>query len=160
MFNRPGLCNTVWSDNAQTFKAASREIKQLFGASLGDSTKVWKKIDESKVKSELASKGIKWKFNTEHSPWRDGWWERFCRAVKEPLKKVQGKALLTYTELYTILIDIEAVINSCPLTFVGDDIRDLIPITPAHLAIGRSLQSLPIPTDVSINDRYLLQRYL
>ena len=49
----------VWSDNAQTFKAASRKIKQLFGASLEDSAKVWKKIDESKVKSELASKGIK-----------------------------------------------------------------------------------------------------
>ena len=62
MFNCRGLCNTVWSDNAQTFKAASREIKQLFGASLGDSAKIWKKIDESKVKSELASKGIKWKF--------------------------------------------------------------------------------------------------
>ena len=59
MFNRQGLCNTVWSENVQTFKAASREIKQLFGATLGDSAKVWKKIDESKVKSELASKGIK-----------------------------------------------------------------------------------------------------
>ena len=58
MFNRRGLCNTVWSDNAQTFKAASREIKQLFGASLGDSAKVWKKIDESKVKSKLASKAL------------------------------------------------------------------------------------------------------
>ena len=160
MFNRRGLCNTVWSDNAQTFKAACREIKQLLGASLGDSAKVWKKIDESKVKSELASKGIKWKFNTEHSPWRGGWWERFCRAVKEPLRKILGKTLLTYTELYTILTDTEAVINSRPLTFVGDDIRDLIPITPAHLAIGRSLKSLPIPSDVSIDDHHLLQRYL
>ena len=29
MFNHQGLCNTVWSDNDQTFKAASHEIKQL-----------------------------------------------------------------------------------------------------------------------------------
>ena len=36
----------------------------------------------------------------------------------------------------------------------------MIPITPAHLAIGRSLKSLPVPTDVSIDDRHLLQRYL
>ena len=42
MFNRRGLRNTVWSDNAQAFKAASREVKQLFGASLGDLEKVWK----------------------------------------------------------------------------------------------------------------------
>ena len=94
MFNCRGRCNTVWSDNAQTFKAASREIKQLFGASLGDSAKVLKIIDESKAKSELASKGIKWKFNTEHSPWRGGWWERFCRAVKEPLQKGSRESLL------------------------------------------------------------------
>ena len=77
-----------------------------------------------------------------------------------PLRKVLGKALLMYTELYTLLTNIEDVINSCPLTFVGDDIRDLVPITPAHLAIGKSLKSLPIPTDVSTDDRHFLQRYL
>ena len=43
---------------------------------------------------------------------------------------------------------------------MGDDIRDLVPITPAHLAIGRSLKSLPIPTDVSIDHCHLLQCYL
>ena len=30
MANRRGLCHTVWSDNAKTFKAASREIKKLY----------------------------------------------------------------------------------------------------------------------------------
>ena len=28
--SRRGLCHTVWSDNAQTFKAASREIQKLY----------------------------------------------------------------------------------------------------------------------------------
>ena len=100
-------------------------------------------LDQNRIESEFASKGIKWKFITERSPWRGGWWERFCRAVKEPLRKVLGKALLTFTELNTLLVKIEGVINSRPLTAVSDDHRDLSPITPAHLAIGRPLNQLP-----------------
>ena len=160
MMNHRGMSDTVWSDNAQSFKAASREIKRLFASSSAEAKKVWKKIDKDKVKLELASKGIKWKYNAERSPWRGGWWERFCRSVKEPLRKVLGKALLTYTELYTVLTEVEAIINARPLTFVGDDIRDQEPITPAHLAIGRSLRSLPTPTDIPDDDAGLLKRYL
>ena len=65
------------------------------------------------------------------------------RSMKEPLRKVLGKALLSYQELETILTRIEAVINLRPLTTVSDDIRDLTPITPAHLEVGRFLFSLP-----------------
>ena len=57
-------------------------------------------------------------------------------SVKQPLRKILGKAFLSYTELYTILTDIEAVIISRSLTLVGEDIRDPEPITPAHLATG------------------------
>ena len=132
----------------------------MFASSSAEAKKVWKKIDKDKAKLELASKGIKWKYITERSPWRGGWWERFCRSVKELLRKVLGKALLTYTELYTVLTEVEAIINARPLTFVGDDIRDQEPITPAHLATGRSLQSLPTPTDIPDDDAGLLKRYL
>ena len=70
------------------------------------------------------------------------------------------RALLTYTELYTILTEVKAIINACPLTFVGDDIRDQEPITQAHLAISRLLRSLPTPTDISDDDDGLLKCYL
>ena len=71
-----------------------------------------------------------------------GWWERMVRSVKEPLRKVLGKSLLSFTELTTVLVKIEAIINSRPLTTVSDDVKDDTPVTPAHLAIGRSLVSL------------------
>ena len=57
--------------------------------------------------------------------------------------KVLGKALLIFTELNTLLVKTEGVINSRPLTAVSDDHRDPSPITPAHLAIGRPLNQLP-----------------
>ena len=101
------------------------------------------------------------KFIVERSPWHGGWWERLERSVKEPLSKVLGKALLSYQELATVLTRIEAVINLRPLTTVSDDIRDLTSITPAHLALGRSLFSLPdVEDEVSANKSTTRQRYL
>ena len=83
------------------------------------------------------------------------------RSVKEPLLKVLGKALLSYQELATVLIRIEAVINSRRLTTVSDDIRDLTPITPAHLVLGRFLFSSPdLVDEVSANKSTTRQRYL
>ena len=85
-----------------------------------------------------------------------------CRAVKEPLHKVLGRALLTFTELNTLLIKIEDVINSRPLTAVSDDHRDPSPISPAHLAIGRSFNQLPdIHEDsLEMSSKRIMERYL
>ncbi|XP_029209924.2 uncharacterized protein LOC114973693 [Acropora millepora] len=161
MISRRGLCSTIWSDNAKTFKRADHEIQQLFTQGSSVNKQLWDKIDQEKLQANLTSKGIKWKFIVERSPWHGGWWERLVRSVKEPLRKVLGKALLSYQELATVLTRIEAVINSRPLTTVSDDIRDLTPITPAHLALGRSLFSLPdVEDEVSANKSTTRQRYL
>lgn len=40
------------------------------------------------------------------------------------LKKVLGKAFLNYTEMMTVLTDIEAITTLCPLTYVDDDMGD------------------------------------
>ena len=83
------------------------------------------------------------------STWRGGWWDRFCRAVREPLYKVLGKALMKFTELNTLPVNIEGVFKTTDkdkalaLIAVSDDHRVLSPITPAHLTIGRPLSQLP-----------------
>ena len=143
MYNRRRLCNTLWSENQTIFKKADKDIQWLFEASSQKINKVCKKLDPSRLQKETSSKGIKWKFITERSPHCGGWWERICRSLKEPLRMILGKALLTYTEMYTVLTDIEAVINSRPLMFIGNDINDGEVITPAHLALGRSLKVIP-----------------
>ena len=76
----------------KTLKAASKEIQKLYDPSTQSRT-VWDTLDRNRINSELSSKGITWKFITERSPWRGGWWERFFRAIKESLRKVLGKAL-------------------------------------------------------------------
>ena len=66
--------------------------------------------------------------------------------------------------MMTVLTDVLVIINSRPLTYVGDDIRDGRIITPALLAIGRDLGSLPIvpprKAEVSLSERFRYQQRL
>ena len=104
---RRGLPSTLWSDNAKTFKAASKEVKRL--------------ITSPKLFEYLSSKAVRWKFITENSPWEGGVWERLIRSVKRCIIEVTGRAFLDFHEMRTILVEVEGVINSRPLTYVHDD---------------------------------------
>ena len=158
MANRRGMVEVIHSDNQTTFHKATKVFKA--------STQRMKlaKIDPSVVEDKLADQGLKRKFITERASHRGGQWERVCRQLKEPLRKVLGRAFLTYTEMMTVLTDIDAMINSRPLTYIGDDIRDGRIITPALLAIGRDLEHLldnpPKKADVSLSERYRYQQRL
>ena len=57
--NRSGVCHTEWSDNAKTFKAASRENKSLYDQPKSQSQLLWDTLDQDRIKSELSAKGIK-----------------------------------------------------------------------------------------------------
>ena len=71
------------------------------------------------------------------SPWWGGLYERLVRSVKLPFKKVLGKARLSYEEMESAHKEIEAVINSRPLTYLYDnDVTG--PLTPSHLLCGRN----------------------
>ena len=62
-----------------------------------------------------------------------------------------GKAYLNMIELNTILIEVEAVLNSRPLTYSYVDINDASPLTPSHFLCGHRLLTLP-DTRVSVKE--------
>ncbi|XP_003382035.1 putative integrase core domain protein, partial [Trichinella spiralis] len=103
---RRGYPVLVQSDNFKTFKQADQELRYLF------SENQW-----SEIRAALTVNRIKWKYITERAPWNGGYWERIVRTVKESLKKVLGNTRLEEDELRTVLCEIEARINSRPLTF-------------------------------------------
>ena len=71
--------------------------------------------------------------------------------MKTCLKKVIGRARLTYDELLTVIVECETIINSRPLTFVySDDLEE--PLTPGHLLHGRRIPSLPEVADVTVQE--------
>ncbi|GBN00346.1 hypothetical protein AVEN_270118-1 [Araneus ventricosus] len=51
--------------------------------------------------------------------------------LKIILRRILGKALLTYEELYTIVCDSESVINSRPLIYLSEDQEGPVALTPA-----------------------------
>ena len=127
---RRGLPATIISDNAKTFKAASKEVKNL--------------LRTPRLKEYFTLKGVQWKFIVELAPFQGGFWERLIRSVKRCLIKTIGRAMLNYNELHTILVEIEGVINARPLTYVYDDNEGVsYPLTPSHLVNGRNLNRLP-----------------
>ncbi|XP_064463610.1 uncharacterized protein LOC135374602 [Ornithodoros turicata] len=130
--SRRGLPNTVYSDNALTFKKACRDIQKLQTA-----------VRQSEIQDYFASHQIKWKFIVERAAWWGGWWERLVRTTTQCLRKVLGRQSLTFEEMMTVLQDAEASINSRPLTYLHASPDEPAALTPAHLLIGRRLIALP-----------------
>ncbi|GFR33690.1 transposon Ty3-I Gag-Pol polyprotein [Trichonephila clavata] len=50
-----------------------------------------------------------------------------------------------YEELNTVLIEVEAVINSRTLTYVYNDVNEPDSLTPSHFTVGSRLTTLPSP---------------
>jgi len=118
-----GVPREVISDNALQFKAADKLLANVLN----------KVIHCEDVQNYATNKGIKWTFIVELAPWMGGMYERLVGLVKRSLRKTLGKRLITNIQLQTLVKEIEAVINSRPLVYVGDDIDSSITITPAHL---------------------------
>ncbi|XP_065067415.1 uncharacterized protein LOC135692987, partial [Rhopilema esculentum] len=90
---RRGTPSLLISDNAKTFKSASKEITKL--------------LRSPKLTEYFTIRGVKWKFIVELAPFYGGFWERLIRSTKRCLTKVVGRATLSYGELETIVVEIE-----------------------------------------------------
>ncbi|GFW57457.1 integrase catalytic domain-containing protein [Trichonephila clavipes] len=63
--------------------------------------------------------------------------------TKIALRKILGKALISFEELQTILAEIEAIINSRPLTYVYNEPNEPFHLTPSNFLTGRRVTALP-----------------
>lgn len=111
------------------------------------------KTNNESIQDAVAVEGINWHFIPPRSPTFGGLWEAGIKNVKFHLKRVLSSTPLNYEEFNTILTQIEAVLNSRPLTPFNDDPNDLEILTPGHFLIGRSFVAIPDPnaTDRSIS---------
>ena len=81
---------------------------------------------------------ISWEFILQKSPWWGGFYEKLIGITKMSLKKVVGKARLSYDELVTVICEIENSINSRPLTYLAVE-NYQTPLSSYHLLYGRNI---------------------
>lgn len=95
------------------------------------------------IDKSLKDEGITWKFIPSYSPHMGGLWEAGIKSVKGHIKRVVGNSHLDFEQLYTLLVQIEAILNSRPLCPISSEPDECDPLTPSHFLIGRRLTSLP-----------------
>ena len=145
---RKGRPRVIYSDNAQTFLAASKWLKRV--------------LKNEKTHDFLATNDIQWKFNMSRAPWWGGQFERMVGLVKQSIFKVIGKSSLSWNELSEVIIDAEVTLNNRPLSYVEDDI-DLPVLTPnmmmfgPHVMVPESDPNDEETTDLRRRARYVLK---
>ncbi|GFX01635.1 integrase catalytic domain-containing protein [Trichonephila clavipes] len=113
------------------------------------------KLPDHTLAEFLTNESIEWNFIPPRSPNHGGLWEAGVKAFKFHLKRVVGNAHLTLEEFITILCEIEAVLNSRPLTPLTSNFDDFETLTPGHFLVGRPLTSIVEPQITNINENQL-----
>jgi hypothetical protein len=144
--SRRGKCNTLMSDNGSNMIGAKSELKRL--------NNLINKPD-STIANFLASEGINWKLIPPRSPNFGGLWEAGVKSFKHHLKRTVGNHKLTIDEFWTIVSQIEGILNSRPILPLSSDANDFQALTPGHFLIGRAITSLPEPDLSHISDNRL-----
>ena len=114
--NLYGVPAFLYSDNARSFVTGAKVLQQTLVC------------DE--YKSYFQNYDIKHIRIPVYSAWVGASWERLIRTLKTCLYKTIGRARLSYFELLTVLSDVQAAINSRPLTYRSSE-NDLEVITPS-----------------------------
>ncbi|XP_054746529.1 uncharacterized protein LOC129251194 [Anastrepha obliqua] len=99
--------------------------------------------------------GVTWHFIPPGSPNFGGIWEAGIKSIKHHLKRIIGSAKLTFEEFYTLLKQVEAVLNSRPISALTEDATDLAALTPGHFLVGGPLVATPEPSLLDVNPNRL-----
>ena len=129
---RRGQVQEMTSDNGSNLVGAERELKKEID-----------KWNASKIHEEMLQKNIEWHFNPPAGSNFGGVWERHIRMVRKLMCSMLKEQTITDEGLQTLFCEIEAVMNSRPISRVSGDPNDLEALTPNHLLLMKSNPMLP-----------------
>ena len=123
---RRGRVKMIRCDNGTNFLGAMKEMRNA-----------WQEVDVGK---RVVDAGIEWRFNPPKASNFGGVWERLIRTVRRVFESIVGGTSLHEDTLRTVFCEVEAIVNSRPLSLVTSDARDMEVITPNKLLnLGESV---------------------
>ncbi len=128
---RRGNPAELYSDQGTNFKAGEKELRESFHNMSSDLQRL------------LAKQKIAFRFNPPAAPHFGGTWEREIKSVKTALYTVMGVQPVSEEVLYTVLLEVEAILNAKPLGYTSSSVADLDAVTPNVLLMGRLDGALP-----------------
>lgn len=137
IFAQRGKSSTIFSDNGTNFVGASNELTKTLRELINSD------IHKTEVLTFLENQGISWRFNPRNSPHFGGLWEAAVKSFKYIFIRSIGNKLFSFEELSTFTTEIEAILNSRPITPMSSDPNDLRSLSPSHFLIGDLLMSVP-----------------
>ncbi|XP_078051845.1 uncharacterized protein LOC144477992, partial [Augochlora pura] len=135
-FARRGKAQNIFSDNGTNFVGVKNELIKIRAFLNSDDYK-------DKMNQFLTENNTNWHFSPPRSPHFGGLWEAAVKSFKRHLFKTVGDAVFTYEQFYTLITEIEAILNSRPIIPISSDPNDFTALTPGHFLIGESLTTLP-----------------
>ncbi|XP_062704450.1 uncharacterized protein LOC134286793 [Aedes albopictus] len=146
--SRRGIVREIHSDNGSNFRGAKAELHELY-------LLFRENVAINQIEMFCQNKEISWHFIPPDAPEFGGMWEASVKSTKYHLKRILKGTPLTFEEMYTLLTQVEAILNSRPLFSHSDDPAEGEVITPAHFLIGRSLTAVPEPSYEGLNQNGL-----
>uniref|UniRef100_A0A8R1IA90 Integrase catalytic domain-containing protein n=1 Tax=Caenorhabditis japonica TaxID=281687 RepID=A0A8R1IA90_CAEJA len=135
-FGRRGVPKTILCDNAPGFLLGNKMINDDIRN---------RHHSSDTLTTFLATKEIELKNITPLSPWQGGIYERIVGIIKNQFYKTVCKAELSYIELETIMIEVEAAVNSRPITTNPTTPDDPAALRPVDFLIPNI--NLAVPND-------------
>jgi len=123
--SRRGKPFCIFSDNGTNFVGAEKELSK--------STMEWNK---TQIYAHLQQNEIRWEFNPPQASNMGGIWERMIRSIRKIMHVLLSEQKVSDESFATVLTEVEAIINSRPLTPVSvDPASNNEPLTPNHLLL-------------------------
>ena len=133
---------SIISDNVPQFHLVKTALDQQ-----------WKNVHKDEtVLSFFSYEAIEWKFTTTLVPWEGRFYERQVGVVKRALRKGMDRQVLYWDKLMTLLLEVEAIANTCPLTYIYEEFQSRFVLTPSHFLVGNHNNAIPFETEDNFED--------
>ena len=123
---RRGPVKSIRSDNGTNFVRGCKELKEAINQ--------WNK---DHIDNFCKQRNIKWLFNPPSASHFGGVYEREIRTTRKVLNSLllefDNKITLSDEMLYTLMCEVENILNSRPLTSLPTDVDELEALTPNHI---------------------------